>query len=117
MDEYGRIRRAHRDGMSIREIAREFHHSRYKVREVLHGEGEPQKYSRRETQNFPKLALVLDRIREILKVDESAPPKQRHTAMRLFERLRDEHEYKGGYDTVRRFVQQHRTTRSRCHPT
>lgn len=108
VDEYGRIRRAHRDGMSIREIAREFHHSRYKVREVLHGEGEPQKYSRRETQNFPKLAPVLDRIREILKVDESAPPKQRHTAMRLFERLRDEHGYVGGYDTVRRFVQQHR---------
>ena len=108
MEEYGRIRRAHRDGMSIREIAREFHHSRYKVREVLRGCGEPQKYSRRETQNFPKLALVVDRIREILKVDESAPPKQRHTAMRLFERLRDEHGYKGGYDTVRRFVQQHR---------
>lgn len=41
MDEYGRIRRAHRDGMSIREIAREFHHSRYKVREVLRGGGEP----------------------------------------------------------------------------
>ena len=40
VDGYGRIRRAHRDGMSIREIAREFHHSRYKVREVLHGEGE-----------------------------------------------------------------------------
>ena len=108
VDEYGRIRRAHRDGMSIREIAREFHHSRYKVREVLHGDGEPQKYSRRETQSFPKLALVLDRIREILTADESAPPKQRHTAVRLFERLRDEHGYTGGYDTVRRFVKRHR---------
>ena len=108
VDDYGRIRRAHRDGMSIREIAREFHHSRYKVREVLQGDGEPQKYRRRETQSFPKLALVLDRIREILTADESQPPKQRHTAMRLFERLRDEHEYKGGYDTVRRFVKQHR---------
>ena len=94
--------------MSIHEISREFHHSRYKVREVLQGDGEPQKYGRRATQSFPKLALVLDRIREILKVDESEPPKQRHTAMRLFERLRDEHGYKGGYDTVRRFVQQHR---------
>ena len=28
VDDYGRIRRAHRDGMSIREIARQFHHSR-----------------------------------------------------------------------------------------
>ena len=108
VDEYGRIRRAHRDGMSIREIARQFHHSRYKIREVVRGGGEPQRYRRRETQNFPKLALVLDRIREILKADESAPPKQRHTAMRMFERLRDEQGYKGGYDTVRRFVRQHR---------
>lgn len=31
VEKYGQIRRAHRDGMSIREIAREFHHSRYKV--------------------------------------------------------------------------------------
>ena len=108
VDEYGRIRRAHRDGMSIREIARQFHHSRYKVREILQGGGEPPRYRRRETQSFPKLASVLDRIREILKVDETAPPKQRHTSMRLFERLRDEHEYTGGYDTVRRFVKQHR---------
>ena len=108
VDEYGRIRRAHRDGMSIREIARQFHHSRYKVRGILRGGGEPQKYRRRETQSFPKLAPVLDRIREILQVDETAPRKQRHTAMRLFERLRDEHEYSGGYDTVRRFVKQHR---------
>lgn len=108
VDKYGRIRRAHRDGMSIREIARQFHHSRYKVREVLQGGGEPSKYRRRETQNFPKLAPVLDRIQEILKVDETAPPKQRHTAMRLFERLRDEYQYTGGYDTVRRFVKQHR---------
>ena len=72
VEKYGRIRRAHRDGMSIREIARQFHHSRSKVREVLCGGGEPQKYRRRETQNFPKLASVQDRIREILKVDEDA---------------------------------------------
>ena len=94
VEDYGRIRRAHRDGMSIREIARKFRHSRYKVREVLQGSGEPQKYSRRETQSFPKLALVLDRILEILTADESEPPKQRHTAMRLFERLRDEQDRK-----------------------
>ena len=71
VDEYGRIRRAHRDGMSIREIARQFHHSRYKVREILRCGGEPQKYRRRETQSFPKLAPMLDRIREILKADEA----------------------------------------------
>src|SRR3989304_2459017 len=40
VDHYARIRRAYRDGMSICEIARRFHHSRRKVREVLRGDGE-----------------------------------------------------------------------------
>jgi DNA invertase Pin-like site-specific DNA recombinase len=40
VDEYGRVRRAHRDGMGIREIARTFHHSRCKVRRIL-AEPEP----------------------------------------------------------------------------
>ena len=73
VEEYGRIRRAHRDGISIREIAREFHHSRYKVREVLRGEGERQKYSQRETQNFPKLSLMLDRVQDRLEQHSEVP--------------------------------------------
>lgn len=40
VDKYARIRRAYRDGMPIREIARRFHHSRRKVREAL-GQPEP----------------------------------------------------------------------------
>ncbi len=35
VDDYGRIRTAHRDGMSVRAIAWTFHHSRWKVREAL----------------------------------------------------------------------------------
>jgi len=35
VDDYGAIRRARRDGMSIRRIARTFHHTRRKVRQVL----------------------------------------------------------------------------------
>ena len=108
VDNYGRIRRAHRDGMSIREIAIQFHHSRHKVREILHGGGEPSGYRQRSVQAAPKLGPVTDRMLEILKSDEMAPPKQRHTAQRLFERLRDEHGYTGGYDAIRRFVKRHR---------
>ena len=93
MDDYGRIRRAHRDGLSIREIARTFHHSRRKIREVLHGEGQPQQYSQRQTQAAPRLGPFHETIRQILADDESQPPKQRHTAQRIFERLRDEHGY------------------------
>ncbi|QDT88789.1 Integrase core domain protein [Gimesia algae] len=111
MDDYGRIRRAHRDGMSIREIARTFHHSRRKIREVLHGAGQPQQYSQRQTQAAPRLGPFHETIRQILADDESQPPKQRHTAQRIFERLRDEHGYLGGYDAVCRFVRKHRTNK------
>lgn len=109
VDDYGRIRRAHRDGMSLREIARQFHHSRHKVREVLRGEAEPRSYAKRQRQAAPKLGPFHDLILEILAADESAPPKQRHTAMRIFERIRKDHGYEGGYDAVRRFVKKHRT--------
>ena len=112
VDDYGRIRRAHRDGMSIREMARRFHHSRHKIRRILRGdEAEPGIYPRRESQAAPKLGLFHDRILEILKQDEDAPPKQRHTAMRIFERLRDDEKYVGGYDAVRRFVTKHRESK------
>ena len=50
VNDYGRIRRARRDGMSIREIARRFNHSRRKIREVLQGSGEPRSYPKRKTQ-------------------------------------------------------------------
>ena len=112
VDDYGRIRRAHRDGMSIREMARTFHHSRHKIRKILHGDpAEPGKYPRRGRQSAPKLGRFHDRILEILKLDETAPPKQRHTAMRVFERLRDEEGYVGQYDAVRRFVKKHRESK------
>ena len=74
MDDYGRIRRAHRDGLSIREIARTFHHSRRKIREVLHGEGQPQQYSQRQTQAAPRLGPFHETIRQILADDESNHP-------------------------------------------
>ena len=112
VDDYGRIRRAHRDGMSIREMARRFHHSRHKIRKILHGgQAEPGNYPRRERQSAPKLGAFHLRILEILKEDETAPPKQRHTAMRIFERLREEGGYVGQYDAVRRFVKKHRESK------
>lgn len=60
----------------------------------------------RLTQPRPKkLDPFASTVTQILSDDASAPVKQRHTAMRIFERLRDEHSYSGGYDQVRRLVQ------------
>jgi transposase len=111
VDDFGRIRRAHRDGMTIREIARTFHHSRRKVRDVLRGSGEPQAYRKRQCQPAPRLGPFHEAILQILREDETSPPKQRHTLMRIFERLRDEQGYRGSYSTVRRFVLKHRQGR------
>ena len=52
-------------------------------------------------------------IDEILADDKEAPPKQRHTAKRIFERLRDEHGYTGCYSQVQTAVQRPSSTRRR----
>lgn len=103
VDDYGRIRRAHRDGMSIRAIARTFHHSRRKIREVL-AQPEPRPYARTKDPPAPKLGPFHAVIDEILAADEKAPRKQRHTRAQIYRRLWGEHGYRGGYDAVRRYV-------------
>ena len=107
VDDYGVIRRAYRDDMSIRAVARQFHHSRRKVRDAL-ASPEPPPYTRRQDADAPKLGPFKSTIDQILAVDELAPRKQRHTAMQVFRRLRDEQGYAGGYDQVRRYVAGHR---------
>ena len=107
VEDYGVIRRAHRDGMGIRAIARQFHHSRRKVREAL-ASPEPHPYTRAKEPHAPKLGPFKATIDQILAADEEAPPKQRHTAMQVFRRLRDEQHYAGGYDQVRRHIAGHR---------
>ncbi len=104
VEDYGRIRRAHRDGMSIREIARTFGHSRRKIRAAL-AQPEPRPY----TLSLPRPRRVLSKAHQqwidaTLTADEQAPRKQRHTAAQLFRRLRDEEQYVGSYDQVRRYV-------------
>jgi len=107
VEDYGVIRRAHRDNMSVRAIARQFHHSRRKVRDAL-ASHEPQPYTRTKEPDAPKLGPFKATIDQILAADEEAPPKQRHTAMQVFRRLRDQEQYAGGYDQVRRYIAAHR---------
>jgi transposase len=107
VDDYGAIRRARRDGLSIHQIARQFGHSRRTVRHVL-THAEPPPPVRTRTRPAPLLGPVETLIDQILRDDEDAPPKQRHTAAQLFRRLRDEYGYRGGYVQVRRYVRTHR---------
>src|SRR5512135_2911605 len=47
------------------------------------------------------LEPLLPVVHQILKDDRQAPRKQRHTARRIYQRLRDEHGYKGGLTIVK----------------
>ncbi len=107
VDDYAKYRTAHRDGMTIRQIARSFHVSRRKVREAL-TLPEPKPYTRTKPPPAPVLGPFQAVIDQVLRDDRDAPPKQRHTAAQLFRRLQDEHEYPGSYPTVRRYVADHR---------
>ena len=107
VEDYGIIRRAYRDSGSIRAVAKKFRHSRRKVREAL-SSPEPQGYTRVKEADAPKLGPFKPTIDQILAADEEAQRKQRHTAMQVFRRLRNEHHYPGGYDQVRRYVAGHR---------
>src|SRR5271156_4817690 len=100
VDDYAKIRLADRDGMSIREIARTFHHSRRKVREVL-ARSLPTPYTRTKAPPAPVLGSFPAPIAAILLAAEAAPPNQRPTAMPISRRLRDEYAYHGGYDQTR----------------
>jgi transposase len=95
VDDDAQIRLAHRDGMIVREIARKFGHSRRKIREVLaHAVLLP--YTLTTPREAPKLGLFPAAIDEILRIDETQPVKQRHTAACIFRRLKDEQGYLGG---------------------
>jgi transposase len=101
---YGRVRRAVRvEGRSQRAVAREFGLSRETVRKMLQF-AVPPGYQRQQPIRRPKLGPWLGVIDAILEDDKQRPAKQRHTAKRIFERLREEHGFTGGYTIVKDYV-------------
>jgi len=108
VDLYGRVRRAcHVEGVSIREAARVFGLHRETVSKMLRF-SVPPGYRRSEPVRRPKLDAFTGVIDRILEEDRSAPRKQRHTAKRIFERLRGEHGFEGGYTIVKDYVRERR---------
>src|SRR5450631_2902516 len=101
---YGRIRRAVLvEGRSQRSVAREFGLARVTVRKML-GYSIPPGYRRIEPPKRPKLGPWVGVIDTILEEDQRQPAKQRHTAQRIFDRLRAEHGFTGGYTIVKDYV-------------
>lgn len=108
VDLYRRVRVAVTlDGMSIREAARQFNLHRETVRKML-AFSAPPGYQQSKARKRPVLDPFTGVIDEILRSDLEVPRKQRHTAHRIFERLRDEHGYPGCESVVRDYVSRHR---------
>src|SRR5277367_708492 len=103
---YARVRRAvHVEGRSQREVARDFGLARKTVRKML-AYPAPPGYQRHKPVWRPKLGPWQGAIDAILEEDKNRPRRQRHTAKRIFERLREEHKYTGGYTIVKDYVRQ-----------
>lgn len=100
------VRKAHCvDGKSQREIARELGYSRNTVSRLLKTKaGEKRRYQLKQSKPKPTLGQYESWIAGILEEDARAPRKQRHTARRLYERLKTELGYSGSERGVRALV-------------
>ncbi len=105
VDQYSFIRTAHRVyGKKIKQIARETGHSKNTIKKVLRGEYSG--YKPRIKQPYPILGPYLKIIDKWLEDDKQRPKKQRHTAVRVYHRLKAEHDFQGAETSVRRYVRE-----------
>ena len=104
MEINGRVRRAVGvEGRSQRAVAREFGLSRETVRKMLEF-AVPPGYRRQQPVRRPKLGPWIGVIDAILDDDRQRRPKQPHSAKRIFDRLKEEHQFRGGYAIVKDYV-------------
>jgi transposase len=98
------------EGVSKREVLRETGMHWTTLEKIL-SHGAPPGYRQKRARSKPKIGPHLARIAAILESDKSVPKKQRHTAKRIFHRLREEEIYTGGYTAVKEAVRElrHRT--------
>jgi transposase len=91
------------EGQSKRGICREYGIHFQTLQKIL-AHPAPPGYRQSQPREKRKIGPYLAIIEEILKTDKEAPPKQRHTAKRIFDRLGDEYGYEGGYTAVKEAV-------------
>ena len=97
------------EGLSHYEAGRRFGIDRRTVKKML-SYSAPPGYRRTKPVRRPKLDGFTGIVDAILEADTDpdVPRKQRHTAHRIFERLRDEHGFTGGYTIVKDYVRSRR---------
>src|SRR3954468_6498103 len=88
------------DGLSRRAACRAYGIHWKTLRKIL-THPEPPGYRRTRPHRASTLEPLLPVVHQILRDDKKAPREQRHTAVRIYRRLRDEHGYGGGLTVVK----------------
>ena len=96
-------------GLSQRAACEKYQLGWHTLKKIL-SHAEPPGYRQKQARPRRVLAPVLPIIHEILDSDQNAPKKQRHTAKRIFERLKAEYGYLGGKTVVEDAVRAWRQT-------
>lgn len=96
-------RRVLAEGESKRAICREYGLHFRTLQKIL-DHPDPPGYRMRAPRAKRKIGPFLTVLHDILEKDKKAPKKQRHTGKRIFERLRDEYGYEGGYTAVKEAI-------------
>ena len=105
MDRWADIRvRVLNGKASKREILRETGMHWTTLEKILR-HSEPPGYRIQAERPKPKIGPFLDRIADILQSDKELPKKQRHTAKRIYQRIKEEG-YQGRYTQVKETVNQ-----------
>jgi transposase len=107
-----RIRRAYYvEGKSIRQIAKELHHSRDTVKNAIES-AEPARYTLKEPRPAPVLGPYMAQVDELQEENERLPRKQRRTCRQIYKVIEAEG-YQGSESRVRGYIAEKRRAKKK----